>query len=94
MAFALQSANMSRIFQTIGANPNDIGYFWLAAPIAGMFVQPIVGAISDRTWTSFGRRLPWLYVGGLVSIIVLILMPNAGNLGLGYGTRTSMLLLS
>ncbi|MFT9034731.1 MFS transporter [Liquorilactobacillus satsumensis] len=91
MAFALQSANMSRIFQTIGANPNDIGYFWLAAPIAGMFVQPIVGAISDRTWTSFGRRLPWLYVGGLVSIIVLILMPNAGNLGLGYGTRTSML---
>lgn len=91
MAFALQSANMSRIFQTIGANPNDIGYFWLAAPIAGMFVQPIVGAISDRTWTRFGRRLPWLYLGGAISITVLILMPNAGNLGLGYGTTASMI---
>lgn len=73
------------------ANPNDIGYFWLAAPIAGMFVQPLVGAFSDRTWTRLGRRLPWLYVGGLISIIVLILMPNAGNLGLGYGSTASMI---
>ncbi|MFT8400713.1 MAG: SLC45 family MFS transporter [Lentilactobacillus diolivorans] len=90
MAFALQSANMSRIFQTIGANPNDIGYFWLAAPLAGMFVQPLVGSLSDRTWTRFGRRLPWLYIGGLISMIVLILIPNAGNLNLGFGTTASM----
>ncbi len=58
MAFALQSAMMGRIFQTLGANPNNLGWFFILPPLVGMIVQPLIGYYSDRTWTRFGDRMP------------------------------------
>ena len=69
IAYALQSANISRIFSTLGADPHDLSYFWILPPLAGIIVQPIIGALSDRTWTRFGRRIPYL-------------LPNAGSFGM------------
>lgn len=60
IAYALQSANISRIFSTLGADPHSLSYFWILPPLAGIIVQPIIGALSDRTWTRFGRRIPYL----------------------------------
>lgn len=82
IAYALQSANVSRIFATIGADPHDLSYFWILPPLMGMLVQPIVGSMSDKTWTRFGRRLPYLIVGALVAVLVMCLLPNAGSFGL------------
>lgn len=86
IAYALQSSQVSRIFSTIGADPHDLSYFWILPPLMGLIVQPIVGKYSDRTWTRFGRRLPYLIVGALVAIIVMCLLPNSGSLGLGVST--------
>lgn len=58
IAYALQSANISRIFSTLGADPHSLSYFWILPPLAGIIVQPIIGALSDRTWMRFGRRIP------------------------------------
>lgn len=82
IAYALQSANVSRIFATIGADPHDLSYFWILPPLMGLVVQPIVGTLSDNTWNRFGRRLPYLIVGALVAVLVMCLLPNAGSLGL------------
>lgn len=82
IAYALQSANVSRIFATIGADPHDLSYFWVLPPLMGMLVQPIVGTMSDKTWNRFGRRLPYLIVGALVAVLVMCLLPNAGSFGL------------
>lgn len=82
IAYSLQSANISRIFATLGADPHNLSYFWILPPLMGLIVQPIVGALSDRTWTRLGRRIPYLFIGSLVSVIVMILLPNAGNFGL------------
>ncbi len=82
IAYALQSAQVSRIFSTIGADPHDLSYFWILPPLMGLIVQPIVGSASDRTWNRFGRRLPYLLVGAAVAIIVMCFLPNAGSLGL------------
>lgn len=60
IAYALQSANISRIFSTLGADPHSLSYFWILPPLAGIIVQPIIGALSDRTWMRFGRRIPYL----------------------------------
>ncbi|MCM1369672.1 MAG: MFS transporter [Candidatus Amulumruptor caecigallinarius] len=79
IAYALQSANVSRIFTTIGADPHDLSYFWILPPLMGLIVQPIVGMMSDRTWTRFGRRLPYLIVGALFAVIVMCLLPNSGS---------------
>lgn len=79
IAYALQSANVSRIFTTIGADPHDLSYFWVLPPLMGLIVQPIVGMMSDRTWTRFGRRLPYLIVGALIAVIVMCLLPNSGS---------------
>ena len=79
IAYALQSANVSRIFTTIGADPHDLSYFWILPPLMGLIVQPLVGMFSDRTWNRFGRRLPYLIFGALVAIIVMCLLPNAGS---------------
>ncbi len=79
LAYALQSANISRIFATLGADPHSLSYFWLLPPIAGLIIQPIVGALSDRTWCRFGRRLPYLIVGAVMAVIVMCLLPNAGS---------------
>jgi len=82
IAYALQSAQVSRIFSTIGADPHDLSYFWILPPLMGLIVQPVVGSCSDRTWNRFGRRLPYLLIGALVAIIVMCFLPNAGSLGL------------
>ena len=79
IAYALQSANVSRIFTTIGADPHDLSYFWILPPLMGLVVQPIVGMLSDKTWTRVGRRLPYLIVGALVAVVVMCLLPNAGS---------------
>lgn len=80
IAYALQSAQVSRIFSTIGADPHDLSYFWILPPLMGLLVQPIVGSASDRTWNRLGRRLPYLLLGAAVAIIVMCLLPNAGSL--------------
>ncbi len=79
IAYALQSANVSRIFTTIGADPHDLSYFWILPPLMGLVVQPIVGMMSDKTWNRFGRRLPYLIFGALIAVIVMCLLPNAGS---------------
>lgn len=79
IAYALQSANISRIFATLGADPHDLSYFWLLPPIAGLIIQPIIGTLSDRTWCRFGRRLPYLILGAILAVIVMVLLPNAGS---------------
>lgn len=82
IAYALQSANISRIFATLGADPHNLSYFWILSPLMGIIVQPLVGAASDRTWNRLGRRLPYLLLGAAVAIIVMCLLPNAGSFGL------------
>jgi len=82
IAYALQSANISRIFATLGADPHNLSYFWILPPLMGILVQPIVGTLSDRTWTRFGRRIPYLFVGAAAAVLVMCLLPNAGSLGL------------
>lgn len=82
IAYALQSANISRIFATLGADPHHLSYFWILPPLMGILVQPIVGAASDNTWTRFGRRIPYLIVGGLLAVLVMCILPNSGSFGL------------
>ncbi len=82
IAYALQSANISRIFSTLGADPHSLSYFWILPPLAGIVVQPIIGALSDRTWCRFGRRIPYLFVGALIAVLVMCLLPNAGSFGM------------
>lgn len=82
IAYSLQSANISRIFATLGADPHDLSYFWILPPLMGMIVQPLVGSFSDRTWCRLGRRIPYLFLGSLISIIVMCLLPNAGSFSL------------
>lgn len=91
MAFSLQSSQMGRIFQTLGADPTKLGYFFILPPLAGLIVQPLVGYYSDRTWLGIlGRRIPYLIGGAIVSIIVMILLPNSGNLGFGYRSTAAL----
>lgn len=85
IAYALQSANISRIFATLGADPHNLSYFWILPPFMGMVVQPIIGIASDRTWCRLGRRLPYLLIGALVAVIVMCLLPNSGSFGLTIG---------
>ena len=82
IAYALQSANISRIFATLGADPHNLSYFWILPPLMGILVQPIVGTLSDKTWCRFGRRIPYLFVGATIAVLVMCLLPNAGSLGL------------
>ena len=85
IAYALQSANISRIFATLGADPHNLSYFWILPPLMGILVQPIIGTLSDRTWCRFGRRIPYLFIGALLAVVVMCLLPNAGSLGLTIG---------
>ncbi len=82
IAYALQSANISRIFATLGADPHDLSFFWILPPLMGIIVQPLVGKWSDNTWTRFGRRIPYLFIGSLVAVLVMCMLPNAGSFGL------------
>ena len=85
IAYALQSANISRIFATLGADPHNLSYFWILPPLMGILVQPIVGTLSDKTWCRFGRRNPYLFVGATLAVLVMCLLPNAGSFGLTVG---------
>ena len=85
--FALQNANVSRIFQTLGAEMDELPGLWLAAPLTGLVVQPIIGYFSDRTWhPTFGRRRPYFLVGAILASIALIFMPNSPSLWIAAGT--------
>ncbi|MFZ4058671.1 MAG: SLC45 family MFS transporter [Ferruginibacter sp.] len=79
IGYSLQNANTSRILSSIGADPHHLSLFWLAAPLAGFFVQPIVGLSSDKTWTRLGRRIPFILGGAVVSALAMFFMPNSGN---------------
>ncbi|MDD9138892.1 SLC45 family MFS transporter [Fructobacillus sp. CRL 2054] len=91
IAFAMQTGTMGRIFQTIGADPNKLGFFFILPPLAGLVVQPLVGYFSDKTWhPRFGRRMPYLIGGTVVAMLVMLLLPNAGSLGFGYGSAAAL----
>ena len=98
IAYALQSANISRIFRTLGADPHDLSFFWILPPLMGMIVQPIIGTLSDRTWTRLGRRIPYLFVGAALAVAVMCLLPNSGSFGMSvkaaliFGLAALMLL--
>ncbi|MCD2515407.1 MFS transporter [Massilia sp. G4R7] len=79
--FALQNANTSRIFSTLGADPDNLSLYWLAAPVTGLLVQPVIGYLSDNTWhPKWGRRRPFFFIGALLAAIALFLMPNSSML--------------
>ncbi len=85
--FALQNANTSRIFETLGAETSSLALFWLAAPVTGLLIQPIIGFYSDRTWhPTWGRRRPYFAVGALLASLALIVMPNSTALWMAVGT--------
>ncbi len=88
IAYALQSANISRIFATLGADPHQLSFFWILPPLMGMLVQPLVGTWSDRTWCKMGRRKPYLLFGAIVAVLVMVLLPNSGNFD--FGTRVML----
>lgn len=94
IAYALQSANISRIFATLGADPHNLSYFWILPPLMGIIVQPIVGTLSDKTWCRFGRRIPYLFAGALGAVLVMCLLPNAGSLGMAVSTAMVFGLIS
>lgn len=76
IGYSLQNSNTSSIFESLGADVSHLNYFWLAAPLAGMIIQPIIGMFSDGTWTRFGRRIPYILGGAIISTLALLLMPN------------------
>jgi maltose/moltooligosaccharide transporter len=83
--FALQNANVSRIFQSLGASIDELPILWLAAPVTGLIVQPIIGYMSDRTWGRLGRRRPYFLVGALLATAALVVMPNSPYLWVAAG---------
>ena len=88
IAFTLETSQMSRIFQTLGADPTKLGWFFILPPLAGLVVQPAIGSLSDKTWAPKlgGRRLPYLLIGMIFAVIMMLLLPNIGSFGLGYGS--------
>ncbi|HQI44227.1 MAG TPA: MFS transporter, partial [Dysgonamonadaceae bacterium] len=83
--FALQNANVSRIFETLGAKVEDIPILWIAAPLTGLIVQPIIGHFSDKTWNRFGRRRPYFTIGAIFTTLALFIMPNSPSLWIAAG---------
>ena len=77
ICFTLVMTNTSRILSALGADTNELAFLWLAAPLAGLFMQPLIGYFSDRTWTKLGRRIPYILIGLVVSAIMMFLMPNS-----------------
>ncbi|HET7810062.1 MAG TPA: MFS transporter, partial [Steroidobacteraceae bacterium] len=83
--FALQNANVSRIFQTLGAEVDQIAGLWIAAPLTGLLVQPVIGYLSDRTWNGLGRRRPYFLAGALLASLALFVMPHSPTLWVAAG---------
>lgn len=94
IAYSLQSANISRIFATLGADPHDLSFFWILPPLMGLIVQPLVGKYSDRTWNRLGRRIPYLFLGSIIAVLVMCMLPNAGNFGLAVSGAMTFGLIS
>jgi len=85
IGFELQNGNVSRIFQTLGAEVNELAILWIAAPMTGLIVQPIIGHLSDNTWGRFGRRRPYFLVGAILASLALFIMPNSPTLWVAAG---------
>jgi maltose/moltooligosaccharide transporter len=85
IGFALQNANVSRIFQSLGASVDDLPVLWLAAPVTGLLVQPVIGYMSDRTWNRLGRRRPYFLAGAVLATLALVAMPNSPALWIAAG---------
>lgn len=86
IGFELQNGNVSRIFQTLGADVGELAILWIAAPMTGLIVQPIIGHLSDKTWSPrFGRRRPFFLIGALLATFALFVMPNAPALWVAAG---------
>jgi len=85
IGFDLQNGNVSRIFQTLGAEVNELAILWIAAPMTGLIVQPIIGHLSDNTWGRFGRRRPYFLIGALLASLALFVMPNSPTLWVAAG---------
>jgi len=83
--FALQNANVSRIFETLGASIDEIPILWIAAPVTGLIMQPIIGYMSDKTWNRFGRRRPYFLIGAILASLALFIMPNSPTLWVAAG---------
>ena len=83
--FALQNANVSRIFETLGASIDSIPILWIAAPVTGLIIQPIIGHMSDKTWNKLGRRRPFFLIGALLASAAIIFMPNSPTLWVAAG---------
>jgi len=83
--FALQNANTSRIFETLGADVDKIPILWIAAPVTGLIIQPIIGHWSDKTWNRFGRRKPFFLIGAILASLALFIMPNSSALWMAAG---------
>ena len=83
--FALQNANVSRIFETLGASIDEIPILWIAAPVTGLIIQPIIGYMSDKTWNRFGRRRPYFLIGAILASLALFIMPNSPTLWVAAG---------
>ncbi|TAL58763.1 MAG: MFS transporter, partial [Bacteroidetes bacterium] len=83
--FALQNANVSRIFETLGAKVESIPILWIAAPVTGLIIQPIIGHMSDNTWNRLGRRRPYFLVGAILASLALLIMPNSPVLWMAAG---------
>src|ERR687886_1462822 len=83
--WGLQLANMSAIYERLGARPDEVPLLWLAAPVTGLIVQPVIGALSDRTWGPLGRRRPYFLTGAVLASIALVLMPTSGTLWMAAG---------
>jgi maltose/moltooligosaccharide transporter len=84
--FALQNANVSRIFQSLGGDVDRLAVYWLAAPVTGLIIQPIIGHYSDKTWGKFGRRRPYFLIGAILASLALFIMPNSPMLWIAVGT--------
>jgi len=83
--WGLQLANMSAVYERLGARPDEVPLLWLAAPVTGLLVQPVVGALSDRTWGPLGRRRPYFLTGAILASVALFFMPNSGTLWMAAG---------
>ncbi|MFA6219435.1 MAG: MFS transporter [Erythrobacter sp.] len=93
IGFALQNANMSRVFQTLGSSIDDLPALWVAAPLTGLLVQPIIGHLSDRTWNRLGRRRPYFLTGAVLAALALLLMPLSPTMGVPLLFAAAMLWL-
>ena len=93
IGFALQNANVSRIFETLGAKVEDIPLLWIAAPVTGLLVQPVVGYFSDRTWNRLGRRRPYFLGGAILASLAVLVMPNSPALWVAAGLVASVAVL-